>query len=67
MTKQWKHKKRGTLYKEIGLGTLQASCRDLIEDDCKVMIYQGEDGQLWVREITEFNDGRFEEVPCAQG
>lgn len=60
----WRHKKRGTVYMEIGRAELQdASPRGPAEGDTLV-IYQGDDGKLWAREVTEFEDGRFEPLPA---
>lgn len=55
----WRHKKRGTLYREIGRGF--ASIAEMpIQDHTAVVIYQGADGTFWVRNAVEFDDGRFE-------
>lgn len=64
MTRRWRHKKRGTTYVEIGRATLQAATGPAGEGDTLV-IYRGEDGQLWAREAHEFEDGRFDEVSDA--
>lgn len=58
----WKHKKRGSTYTEVGRGFAQASSHP-IEDMTEVVIYKADDGTLWVRSATEFDDGRFEPVP----
>jgi hypothetical protein len=58
--KLWRHKKRGTTYEEIGRGELQMAS-DVV-DGSEMVIYRGEDGRLWVREVSEFEDGRFEKV-----
>jgi hypothetical protein len=58
----WRHKKRGTIYREIGRGF--ASIADMpINDYTGVVIYQGTDGVMWVRNAVEFDDGRFEQIP----
>lgn len=55
-----RHKKRGTIYEIVGPAIFQTE--KPISDDASVMVYRGEDGLLWVREITEFADGRFEKI-----
>lgn len=57
-----RHKKRGSTYRVIAEGRLQVDA-DL--DNEKVVVYRGEDGQVWVRPTYEFNDGRFETLPAA--
>jgi hypothetical protein len=57
---QWRHKKRGTVYKEIGRAKLQTNGN--LSDGATMVVYQGEDGKIWVREEEEFHDGRFEQV-----
>lgn len=74
---QWqpshRHVKRGTEYQLIGTGKMQAEkwyeypCERPVNsiDMQEVAIYRGDDGQLWVRPVAEFNDGRFEILPAA--
>jgi hypothetical protein len=59
---QWRHKKRGTIYTEIGRGFAQVSVHP-IEECTAVVVYRGERGDLWVRNAVEFDDGRFEPLP----
>jgi hypothetical protein len=63
----WRHKKRGTVYTEVGTAVLQSAAP--IGDSERLMIYRGEDGQLWARPFSEFMDGRFEriDVPAPSG
>jgi hypothetical protein len=55
----YRHIKRGTVYTVIGVAELQMRA-DLV-DGSELILYQGEDGKLWAREVTEFTDGRFEQ------
>lgn len=54
-TNQWtpthQHRKGG-FYRLRCYGVLEA-------DDSAVAIYDDESGTVWVRSVTEFNDGRF--------
>ncbi len=59
--RRFRHKKRGTVYSLIGEAELQASS-DLLCDGSEMVIYRGEDGKVWARQIDEFHDGRFEEI-----
>lgn len=60
MGQRYRHKRRGTTYEVVGPATLQAEggAYDLDE----LVIYRGEDGRLWARLKSEFEDGRFEPV-----
>lgn len=51
------HLKRRSLYRFIGNATLQASIS--LRDMDAMVVYQAEDGSLWVRPDVEFFDGRF--------
>jgi len=59
----WRHKKRGTNYEILSVtATLQV--QNSILDMSSVVIYVSRpEGQIWVRPIAEFLDGRFEHVP----
>ena len=58
--KRWQHLKRGSTYIEIGRGRLQIE-GDL--DMTEVVVYMSEeDGLIWVRPVSEFEDGRFESL-----
>lgn len=74
----YRHKKRGTTYRLLGIGKMQAEWwRDSLVnaeleplrarmDMAPVAIYRSEsDGSLWVRPKDEFEDGRFEKVASA--
>jgi hypothetical protein len=58
---RWKHKKRGTFYVVTKIGTLQ--CSDSEFDDKPVVIYTGDNGNVYARPYAEFIDGRFERQP----
>lgn len=61
MIERYRHKKRGTTYKVIGTGTVQAAAP--IPEGTVVTIYQCEQtNALWVRPTSEFIDGRFEDM-----
>lgn len=60
-TRRWRHKKRGTIYTEVCRAELQAATGNPEEGELMI-VYRGEDGNVWVRGAGEFNDGRFEEV-----
>lgn len=57
----WRHKKRGTIYQEIGTASLQASSGP-IEEGVELVVYLSNDGKLYARPKDEFLDGRFERV-----
>jgi hypothetical protein len=59
---KWRHKKRGSTYEEVGRAKLQASDIGGMSDMQPMVVYRGEDGQLWVRPEDEFMDGRFEAI-----
>lgn len=47
--------KKGGLYRVTGRGVLEA-------DLSAVVIYDDAAGQIWVRPVSEFDDGRFTEI-----
>ncbi len=59
---RYRHKKRGTVYTEIGRAELQMASE--LVDGAELVVYRGDDGKLWAREVSEFLDGRFEELPA---
>lgn len=61
---RWQHVKRGTVYTKVGIAELQMNC-DLLLDGSELVVYRGDDGKLWCREVTEFEDGRFVPAPPA--
>ena len=62
LDRQWRHKKRGTLYTEVGIAFLQTSSAQPLADGMAMMVYRDEDGTLWTRQFDEFHDGRFQGV-----
>lgn len=58
---RWRHVARGTTYTVLAKAKAQAST-EFIADGDAMIIYQGEDGQVWARSEKEFLDGRFEPV-----
>lgn len=56
-----KHIKRGSTYYHIGTGIIQVDGK--LRDMDAVEVYVGEDDQLWMHELNEFNDPeRFQKV-----
>lgn len=58
--KQWRHKKRGSTYVEIGRGRMQMNGE--LDNEPVVIYIADNDGSIWVRPASEFDDGRFERV-----
>jgi hypothetical protein len=56
----YRHRRRGTVYTVIGRANLQTDRP--ISDDEVLVIYQGTNGEMWARPVSEFRDGRFEPV-----
>lgn len=62
-TRRWRHKKRGSVYEEIGRAEVQiATLGTILREGDKLVVYRGENGKLWARPEDEFEDGRFEEI-----
>ncbi len=60
----WRHKKRGTTYRILGIGRIQCPPGEPLEDDEMPLVYQDiESGALGIRRSPEFHDGRFERMP----
>lgn len=57
------HKKSGHIVRVLGLGKLQTAkpCIGGLKD-MEVMVAYEHEGNLWIRSLAEFSDGRFEEV-----
>lgn len=51
------HIKRGSSYTVVGRGKVQTDTP--LADYAEVVVYRGDDGQVWVRPVSEFEDGRF--------
>lgn len=64
-TRRWRHKKRGTIYTEVCRAELRAATRNPEEGELMI-VYRGEDGNVWVRAAGEFKDGRFEVISDAR-
>lgn len=60
-----RHVKRGGTYAVLGRGKVQTDTP--LADYAEVVAYRSEDdGMLWVRPVSEFEDGRFDALPAAQ-
>lgn len=57
---RWRHLARRTLYIEHCRAELQTGAP--VTEGAVLVIYRGEDGKFWAREVSEFEDGRFEAV-----
>lgn len=56
----WTHKVKGGEYRMLGEALLQ--CDVPLTDMDRVVVYQGEDGRIWVRDGSEWDD-RFTRLP----
>lgn len=61
---RWRHRKRGGTYVVCFFGRLQTDHPSEQLKDCADMVmYRSEDDWSWsIREVSEFMDGRFEEI-----
>ncbi len=57
----YRHKKRGTSYTIVAYGTAQSGS-DFDNTQCVVYRNIVDEGEVWIRSVTEFMDGRFELV-----
>jgi hypothetical protein len=55
----YRHVKRSTVYEVVGLASLQNANQAVLSEAACLVIYRGDDGNLWAREGGEFMDGRF--------
>jgi hypothetical protein len=55
----YRHVKRSTVYEVVGLASLQNANQAVLPEAACLVIYRGDDGNLWAREGGEFMDGRF--------
>lgn len=59
---RWQHVKSGGIYDEIARGFIEVNYPDE-----RVVVYRGQDGTVWVRPESEFDDGRFRPLPPTPG
>lgn len=57
---QHRHRRRGTVYNEIGTVMVQSTHRSLRDEDVLVLYRSVDDGAWYARPADEFGDGRFE-------
>lgn len=57
-----KHIKRGSTYHVFGKGKIQVSGNPLVDYDEVVVYVSDETGDIWIRPVEEFEDGRFEKM-----
>jgi len=59
--RKWYHLKRGTKYVENDRAKIQIATTPPVEGDV-VVVYRGENGDVYCRKQEEFEDGRFKEI-----
>lgn len=62
----YRHKKRGSLYQDLGNGTLQLEEGASLTDGDELKVYIDSMSRLWFRKPSEFHDGRFEKIKESQ-
>lgn len=50
----WIHKKTGHRYEIVTFGLIEATLEPSV-------VYRSDKGQVWIRPVTEFFDGRFQQ------
>ena len=63
--KRYRHLKRGTTYVEVGRGEVQSDT--VVREGDELVVYVGENGRVWLRPPSEFNDGRFQAFSASIG
>lgn len=61
-TDVYKHKKRGSIYQDLGDGILQVEDDVILKDGDALKAYIDKENRLWFRTPEEFHDGRFEQL-----
>lgn len=63
MPRRQRHKITDGTYDVLGVASLQAATGSDIQEGCRIVFYRSDkDGSLWARELSEFDDGRFEAI-----
>lgn len=58
---RWRHKQRGTTYAVEGIAMLWTA--EPLSNYTQLVVYRCErTGDLWARPVSEFRDGRFEQI-----
>jgi hypothetical protein len=64
---RYRHRKRRTTYVVVGKAEVQAPADwPLIEGEMVIVYRSDQDGSLWVRRTSEFDDGRFERLKAGE-